>query len=71
MAGRRRVDVYRVHSEPLRHIAGPLRGCYQAGQLPQHHEQKAGEGADSWSLGAVVRHLFPTAGRVEGQESKF
>lgn len=33
MAGRRRVDVYGIHLEPLRDLPGPLRGCHEARQL--------------------------------------
>lgn len=68
MAGRRRVDVHRFHSEPVRHIPGPLRGGDAARELPFHHEQATSQGADSGPVGAVVCHMFPTPGRVEGQE---
>lgn len=68
MACRRRVDVHRFHPELVRNLSGPLRGCHSPRKLPEHHEQTTGQGADSWAVGAVIRHLFSAASRLEGQE---
>lgn len=66
VAGCGRVDVHSQHSEPLRHLPGPLRGRHPARHLPQHHVHEAGQGAHRERLGAQLRHLLPSAARLEG-----
>lgn len=68
LAGGRRVDVHGIDPEPLRHLAGPVRGGHQAYNLPQHNVPLEGQDADRRPLGAQLRHLLSSAGRVEGRQ---
>lgn len=65
LAGARRLDVHGVHSEPLRHLAGPLCGGDAARHLSEHHVDEARQAAGARRLGAVVRHLSAAVGRIQ------
>lgn len=70
LAGRGRVDVHCLDTEPVRHLPGPVRRRYPTGHLSEHHVYQARQIAHRWAVGVIVRYLFPAAGRVEGAESK-
>lgn len=61
LAGRRRLDVHRLHSEPVRHLAGPLRGSDASGHLSQHHVNEARQNAGRWRVDSVVCNLLSAA----------
>jgi hypothetical protein len=71
VAGPGRLDVHRVHPQPVRHLAGPLRGRDEAHNVPQHHVPLEGQNADRRSVGPQFRDLLPAPCGVEGQPGKW
>lgn len=71
LAGGGRVDVHGVHPEPVRHLTGPLPGGHAARLVPLDHELGPRQASDRRSVGFVLLHLLPAAGRVEGPQGRF
>lgn len=65
LASRGRLDVHRLHSELVRHLAGPVCGRHAAGHLSEHHVDEARQIAGGRCMGVVVCDLFSAAGGAE------
>lgn len=60
------MDVHRLHIELVRDLAGPICRRHEAHNVPQHHVSSPCQATHRRPLGALIRYLLPTAGRLEG-----
>lgn len=58
LAGVGRVDLHRVHTEPVRHKCRPLCCRHEAGQVPLHNDAAQGQEHRGRRLDCVLSHLF-------------
>lgn len=65
MAGRGRLDVYRINFKPVRHFIGPLCSCYSAGNLSQYYVDKASQTIGGRRLGTLICYMLSAVGRSD------